>query len=698
MSFLAPLFLLGGAAIALPILFHLARRTTRERIPFSSLMFLQPTPPRVTRRSRLEHLLLLLFRCLALCLLALGFARPFIQHALSGNPAAARGKRMVILLDTSASMRREGIWPAAQAKADQLMGKITPADQVAIFTFDRQPRAVIDFEQWDKTGASDRVALARKRLAEINPGWSATHLGNALITAAEALELASKNTKDSPGFGQGEIVVVSDLQEGSHLDGFQGYEWPRGLKVTIEKVAAKPRSNAGLHWVADTATTASVPRIRVSNATDSRREQFQVRWKDRVSGQNTKEPPVEVYVPPGQSRIAQAMKLGVAWTGETLVLTGDDEPFDNVVYWLPPVVENSLIIFIGNERENDPAESLFYLKHAFQETDRQTVRIATNRIEAPLLAEDLSRAQLVILTGNIPPEKQRVLRSFMDSGKFVFFALGTAEAAKAVEGLTGAKAEATEHAAPSGYAMLNQIDFEHPLFASFADPRFSDFTRIHFWKHRRLAMESLPNARILCRFDDGDPAILEIPVGKGRLVLMASGWKPADSQLALSSKFVPLLYSLLEQSRGTPALATQYAVDDPVPLDVLSGADPIRVQKPDGASVELDRGNRKFTFADQPGIYTAAAGQRTNRFAVNLAPEESRTAVLAVEELERLRVPITDKELELAQQMKSSRDSRLASEIEGQQKLWRWLIVAALIVLTVEMGLAGWSTRRTLVN
>lgn len=697
MSFLAPLFLLGAAAIALPILFHLARRTTREHLLFSSLMFLQPTPPRVTRRSRLEHLLLLLLRCLVLALLALGFARPFIQHVLSGNPAAARGKRLVILLDTSASMRREGIWSAARAKTDQWLAKISPADQVAIFAFDRQPRAVLDFEQWDKTGAADRVALARKRLAEIDPGWSATHLGNALITAADTLELAAKSAKDKPGYGPGEIVVISDLQEGSHLDGLQGYEWSRGLKVTLEKIAAKPRSNAGLHWVADaTAATAAAPRVRVSNATDSRREQFQVRWRDRVSGQNTKEPPVEVYVPPGQSRIAQATKLGVAWTGETLVLTGDEEPFDNVVYWLPLVVDNSLITYIGNERENDPAESLFYLKHAFQETFRQIVQIATNRLEAAL--PEASRAQLVILTGNIPPEKQRGLRSFMESGKFVLLVLGAADTAKSIEGLTGAKAEATEHAAPSGYAMLNQIDFEHPLFAPFADPRFSDFTRIHFWKHRQLAMASLPAARVLCRFDDGDPAIIEIPVGKGRLVVMASGWKPADSQLALSSKFVPLLYSLLEQSRGAPPLATQYAVDDAVPLDGLTGAAAIRVQKPDGAAIDLGPGIRKFTSTDQPGIYSAAAGPRTNRFAVNLAPEESRTAALAVEELERLRVPIADKELASAQQLKSSQDSRLASEIEGQQKLWRWLIVAALVVLTVEMGLAGWSTRRTLVN
>ena len=54
MSFLTPLFLLGGLAIAGPILFHLIRRNTRERFTFSSLMFLSPEPPKVTRKSRLE--------------------------------------------------------------------------------------------------------------------------------------------------------------------------------------------------------------------------------------------------------------------------------------------------------------------------------------------------------------------------------------------------------------------------------------------------------------------------------------------------------------------------------------------------------------------------------------------------------------------------------------------------------------------
>src|SRR5216117_1729762 len=117
MSFLAPLFLVGALAVAAPIIFHLIRRTSREKIPFSSLMFLQPTPPRVTRKSRLENILLLILRCAVLCLLALAFARPFLRHPLNASGAKGAATRTVVLIDTSASMRRDNLWSDARAKA-----------------------------------------------------------------------------------------------------------------------------------------------------------------------------------------------------------------------------------------------------------------------------------------------------------------------------------------------------------------------------------------------------------------------------------------------------------------------------------------------------------------------------------------------------------------------------------------------------
>ena len=116
MSFLAPLYALGLLAVAAPIVFHLIRRTPRGDVPFSSLMFLSPTPPRLTRRSRLDDWLLLLLRATALVLLAAAFARPFLRQQATLDPIEAGGRRIAVLVDTSASMRRADLWPKARAR------------------------------------------------------------------------------------------------------------------------------------------------------------------------------------------------------------------------------------------------------------------------------------------------------------------------------------------------------------------------------------------------------------------------------------------------------------------------------------------------------------------------------------------------------------------------------------------------------
>jgi hypothetical protein len=95
MSFLAPWFLLGALAVAGPVLFHLIRRSARERMPFGSILFLRPTPPRAVRRRKLEHVALLLLRCLGILLLAAGFARPFFPKGNASPPPAGEGRQTV---------------------------------------------------------------------------------------------------------------------------------------------------------------------------------------------------------------------------------------------------------------------------------------------------------------------------------------------------------------------------------------------------------------------------------------------------------------------------------------------------------------------------------------------------------------------------------------------------------------------------
>ena len=55
MSFLAPLFLVGLAAVAVPIFVHLIQRERRNVIEFPSLMFVQRIPYQSTERRRIHN-------------------------------------------------------------------------------------------------------------------------------------------------------------------------------------------------------------------------------------------------------------------------------------------------------------------------------------------------------------------------------------------------------------------------------------------------------------------------------------------------------------------------------------------------------------------------------------------------------------------------------------------------------------------
>ena len=223
MNLLAPLFLLGALAIAGPIIFHLIRRTTREKQTFSSLMFLMASPPRLTRRSRLEHLLLLALRCLVICILATAFARPFIRKPMLPETSDSPGKTLLVLIDTSASMKRGNLWAQARDKAQSILRAASPADRVAVFSFDRQLTQAFGFEQWNTTAQGERASLASSAVTAISPGWFDTRLGNALIGAAEILEDANLKAASGPR----QITVISDFQEGSHLEAWRGTNGPK---------------------------------------------------------------------------------------------------------------------------------------------------------------------------------------------------------------------------------------------------------------------------------------------------------------------------------------------------------------------------------------------------------------------------------------------------------------------------------------
>jgi hypothetical protein len=728
MSLLAPLYIAGALAVALPILFHLIRRTPEGRQEFSSLMFLAPSPPRITRRSRLSNLLLLLLRAAALSLLAIAFARPFLRRSADEALGKPQGRRVALLVDTSASMRRGDLWNQAKARVDKVLAELTPADEAALFFFDRNVRPGMTFAEWRETpDPGRRGATLRARLNDASPTWAPTRLGDALSTAADLLAETDGSAKSGGGSSTAsvgrQVVLVSDLQQGAHAESLQGHEWPQNVLLDVRPVALKQSANATLQVVHDApgavdggdggaaakgeaaadaarrSTDAGRLRVRVTNQPDSTRDQFSLAWAD-ANGPVPGTQPLKVYVPPGRGQTVR-----VPWTApgdrpaDRLVLSGDDDDFDNTLYVVPPTTETLRLLFVGDDVPDDTKGLLYYLRSAAGDTARQKVNVATRPPGEPPTDVDLLDAHLVVVASPPPEGRTAGLRRWAESGGTVLWVLKDASAAQrqSLAAVTGAAPPELSEAPKSNFALLARVDFEHPLFAPFSDARFGDFTKIHFWHHRRVKLPAGGAARAVASFDDGDPFLIEHPVGKGRVVIATSGWHPADSQLALSTKFVPLISGLL---RGGTAGEDDpsFFVGEPVPLPQESGRSPATratavVVAPTGARVELPAAATTFDAGDQPGIYRVVRDGKETPLAVNVSPDESRTAPLAPEELEHFgaRLGTRPPSDELA-----TRHRQLQIiELENRQKLWRWGIVAVLGLLAAETALAGRLARRS---
>lgn len=682
MSFLAPLFLLGALAVAAPVIFHLIRRTTREQVPFSSVMFLKPSPPRLTRKSRIEHWLLLLLRAAVVLLLALAFARPFLRQAAAEAAPADTAAYRILLLDTSASMRRGDLWDEARARLARELRAARPGDRMAVFTFDRAPTAVITFEEWAVLPPADRAPQALARLAGVSPAWAGTRLDQALLRAVE--ELAGLDV----GGAAREIVLLSDVQEGGRLEALQAFDWPRAVTLRVEALAAGPGGNAGLQVVADAADAARTAeravRVRLVNSPDAQREQLQVGWAG-ADGRPVGAP-VDVYVPPGQTRLVTLPVPTNGTAPDRVLLRGDAETFDNTAFALPPQPVQTVVAYLGSDAADDTREPLFFLRRALTPTPRQELVVTHFPPGAPLPAA----AALWVVTGPLTSPAAAGLRTCLREGGTVLFVLRDPAVADTLAALLDLPAVTLGEAPAERFALLGELDFRHPLLAPFADPRFSDFSKIRFWRHRRLDAAALPEARVIARFDDGDPAWLEVPAGRGRLVVFTSGWHPADSQLALSSKFVPLLYALLELSGGGTLAAASLTIGDPWPVPAGAGAG--TVTTPSGRAVALADGAPVFTGTDEPGVYLFRAGARTERFVVNLDPAESRTAPLPLDAFEQAGIALTA--VLPSAPAPPQQALRLDAEQESRQQLWRGFVLAALTLALAALALAGWTARR----
>ena len=706
MTWLYSLYWLGALTVAGPVLFHMWRRMPRGERRFSTLMFLSPSPPRITSRSRIEHWLLMLLRAAALTLLAFAFTRPLWRTPVTEPDDPSNEQLIAVIVDTSASMRRTGVWSDLVKQLDERLAKLPPQTTVALYRFDKQFTPVADFSELRRLESTARRELVRARLKDLKPTWFETQLGEALVRTATAVQEAQ--TERSRPAGQ-RIWLATDLQSGADIVPLQGYEWPEDLPVELVQARPASPSNAGLQVVdRNPESDDDQLRVRITNAPDSRKEQFALRWDIRES------PESAVYVPPGQSRILTPPKLPTGVVSSTLVLAGDDDDFDNRVYVAEAVPEKRLVIYCGPEASNDTEGARFYLDRVFSASHRLVIEL--KELQEVNTASADSQPSLIVL---VQPDanSEPLVRNHLANGGTVLVAAPTAESLSVSIALCGRTGLQINEAKVPKYAMLAEVDFEHPIFAPFAESQFSDFTGIRFWKHRTIAGLNLgkgsadnrvsgddgeskatesPNAgtdRVLARFDDSDPAIVEFTAQRGRVILFAAGWQPADSQFARSSKFPMLMFRLLEQSasivtrQGTQSVGSSIAWPATSRLETAATG---TARLPDGTEVELQSVNEPFTKTDSPGLYTLSVPGLSEQVAVNLSADESRTAPMTLEQLETYGMKLKSRERPQDQQRERDRQRQLQlAELEQSQKLWQQILLAVIVVLLLETFLTG---------
>lgn len=697
MGLLAPLYALGALAIAGPIIFHLIRRQPQGQMQFSSLMFLQPSPPRLTRRSRIDNWFLLMLRILAIALIAIAFARPYMRQESLLN-MQLDGRTIVLLIDTSASMRRTEVWQSTVAEVEKVLDSLAPQDQVALYTIDDTLHPILPLENQLSTEGNSTQQAVRTAIKQVEPSYRKTQLAEGLAAVADLLNSMAISGQVQAGT-QSEVVLISDLHEDCGLDQLQGFPWPQNIQLDVRRIlpAIPGNARASLMFAEEgneeNASSADEGlRLRVENNPDSKQQSFELSWASgagRIAEASTR-----IQVPPGQVRV---IPLPVRPTAaDRITLYGDAWNEDNDVYAIATRPTVQKVALVTSQRE-DPADDIgYFVKKAPLDTrlvTRELVPTSMADLSQVLNDPDFKAIILEPLAGIV--EQADALRAFATNGGTVVISLSRPGVdvnlqQELLEQTLDLDKVTISEAVTKDFALMSGVDYQHPVFAPFADPRYNDFSKIRFWSHRTIEMPADAKVTVVANFDDESPMLIQKSMESGNVWVVAAGWQPEASGLGLSSKFVPILMGILDPSGVTQKTQYSYEVGQSIIVSELQG---ISVLDPsgneaDGSTAEVSETQVRIW---KPGLYRLQGENAAREVAIQIPASEGHLAPLDVDVFEQYGISLGQVASE--QQLRDSARQMQIEELERKQRLWQWLIAAGIVVLALETLIAGWSAR-----
>ena len=687
MAFLAPLLLLGLAALAIPVLVHLIHRERAQVIQFPSLMFLERVPFRSMRRQKIRNWPLFLMRCAALILLILAFARPFFTGSNAIAGALGGGREIVLLLDQSYSMGYGDHWARAQAAARQALDTLGADDRATLVLFAQSARAGT---QATVDHASLRAAIDR---AEVGVG--VTRFGPPLKLAEGILERSE--------LAEREVILISDFQKNAWV-GDEAIEFAEGIVLRPVSVAESDTSNVAVTVVAfDREPFGAGEQVTASARLINRSPQpaagvsvtLTIDGRDVATQAVNLEANGAAVVSLEPFIIANSPRRGTVRVGDDAL--AQDNEFHFVLS--PGQIVSVLIV----DAASPSYDASLYLERALDIGSTpafQTEVISLSELDAATL----DGRSLIMLNDTAPPAGSagQALADFVEAGGGLLVVLGeqvrwTAEAPDLLPGSFGAPAGRT---GTRGRA-LGYIDYSHPVFDIFSAPRSGDLSSARFFQHRPFTVSN-PEA-VLARFDDGSVALSERRIGRGRVLAWSSTLDSYWNDLVLKPVFLPFVHQLAKYLAGyvePTEWHTAAQVLDVAGLYAANGRrlaperdDPVAVS-PDGARLPMRINDSAvlFELADQGFYEIHTPGAEVDRpvaVAVNADRRESDLTMLDPDELAGA---ITGRAGGRAPGNLVAR-ARTPAEQEGRQALWRYLLVAVLLLLAADTVLSNRESR-----
>jgi hypothetical protein len=611
MGWLAPGFLLGALAIAVPVWLHLLKRSASPPRQFSSLMLFEPQLRSTTRRRRIDHWLLLLLRIAILLLVAAAFAEPYVRGHL---PGTAPEKLLVLVVDDSFSMRVGTRLEDARRAALAIVAAKPLNTQAQVVALGARAEALT--EQVQDAGV---LSAALRGITATDARGSFGLLTSMARTLAAGTHMPI------------ELHLFSDMQATGLPPDFNELRLPPSVKLVLHSVGVATTPNWTVESVTAPAQVWDPSKIRIiatvaGFGTPAATRTVTLSINGKPAGSQSLKVPAA-----GRASVVFAgpdIPYGLVRTSVQIDgadgLSADDR-YDFVIQRSERV--HGLFVHQGSDSSTG-----LYFRSALESAADAAV-VLDEVTPEQLRGRDLSTYAFIVLSdvAGLSPAVEARVTDWVKAGGRALLSAGTAAAQQ--------RRLAVFDAPVVGSHDYTRDDNRFSSVAS-VDDAYAPAGTLQGWlgiKVFYVTRVEAPQAQVALRLADQTPLLLEKPLGKGRVVLFASGFDRLTTDLPLHPQFVAFVDRLASYLSGRASRLSALSVGDSIDLRpdpaVRGSAD---VLAPDGTHPLSLREAARVRSWPLPasGFYTLTlADSRHDLVAANASRLESDLAQASADKL-----------------------------------------------------------------